>query len=193
MFCVLTGGGGRATQALNLLFTLSGVNFPSRPPYPERRLCRHTAVKSGINLIDTAPWYGHGKAEEVLGKALKGTVNNWVDNWVDNWVSNSGLRRAVAFDAGRGKREEGGEGKAVPHSHSDLVADTIQYQFLNYGLTGSYPLPTSRGPFGGHFFSFLFFVWHVLQASRARHTISTPRSDGTSRSRSGRSTSPRRG
>lgn len=32
----------------------------------------HTAVKSGINLIDTAPWYGHGKAEEVLGKALKG-------------------------------------------------------------------------------------------------------------------------
>lgn len=30
------------------------------------------AVKNGINLIDTAPWYGHGKAEEVLGEALKG-------------------------------------------------------------------------------------------------------------------------
>ena len=32
----------------------------------------HTALKNGINLIDTAPWYGHGKSERVLGKALKG-------------------------------------------------------------------------------------------------------------------------
>ena len=28
------------------------------------------AVKSGINLIDVAPWYGHGKAEKVLGKVF---------------------------------------------------------------------------------------------------------------------------
>ena len=27
-----------------------------------------TAVKSGVNYIDTAPWYGQGKSEEVLGK-----------------------------------------------------------------------------------------------------------------------------
>ncbi|XP_070566923.1 uncharacterized protein [Ptychodera flava] len=32
----------------------------------------HHAVKSGINYIDTAPWYGHGKSETVLGKALAG-------------------------------------------------------------------------------------------------------------------------
>lgn len=30
-----------------------------------------TAIKSGINYIDTAPWYGQGKSEEILGKALK--------------------------------------------------------------------------------------------------------------------------
>lgn len=30
------------------------------------------AVKKGINYIDTAPYYGQGKSEEVLGKALKG-------------------------------------------------------------------------------------------------------------------------
>eukprot|EP00041_Stephanoeca_diplocostata_P015474 m.295682 g.295682 ORF g.295682 m.295682 type:complete len:265 (+) comp20045_c0_seq1:133-927(+) len=30
------------------------------------------AIKSGINWVDTAPWYGHGKSEEVLGKGLKG-------------------------------------------------------------------------------------------------------------------------
>lgn len=29
------------------------------------------AVRSGINLIDAAPWYGHGQAEEFLGKAFK--------------------------------------------------------------------------------------------------------------------------
>jgi len=28
-------------------------------------------VKSGINYIDTAPWYGQGRSEEVLGRALK--------------------------------------------------------------------------------------------------------------------------
>ncbi|XP_071102601.1 uncharacterized protein [Haliotis cracherodii] len=32
----------------------------------------HQALKNGINVIDVAPWYGHGKAETVLGKALKG-------------------------------------------------------------------------------------------------------------------------
>lgn len=31
----------------------------------------HLALKSGINYIDTAPWYGNGRSEEVLGKALK--------------------------------------------------------------------------------------------------------------------------
>ncbi|XP_062510164.1 uncharacterized protein LOC134186264 [Corticium candelabrum] len=31
-----------------------------------------TAIRNGINLIDTAAWYGHGKSENVLGKALEG-------------------------------------------------------------------------------------------------------------------------
>lgn len=32
----------------------------------------HTAIENGINLIDVSPYYGHLKAEQVLGKALKG-------------------------------------------------------------------------------------------------------------------------
>ena len=32
----------------------------------------HESLKSGINYIDAAPWYGHGKAESVCGKAFKG-------------------------------------------------------------------------------------------------------------------------
>lgn len=31
-----------------------------------------TAVRKGINFIDTAAWYGHGKSETILGKALAG-------------------------------------------------------------------------------------------------------------------------
>lgn len=30
-----------------------------------------TALRSGINYIDTAPWYGHGTSEEILGECLK--------------------------------------------------------------------------------------------------------------------------
>jgi aryl-alcohol dehydrogenase-like predicted oxidoreductase len=32
----------------------------------------HHAIKSGINLVDVAPWYGHGAAERALGDALQG-------------------------------------------------------------------------------------------------------------------------
>jgi aryl-alcohol dehydrogenase-like predicted oxidoreductase len=32
----------------------------------------HTALELGINFIDVSPFYGYTKAEEVLGKALKG-------------------------------------------------------------------------------------------------------------------------
>jgi Predicted oxidoreductases (related to aryl-alcohol dehydrogenases) len=28
----------------------------------------HEALKQGINYIDTAPWYGQGRSEELLGK-----------------------------------------------------------------------------------------------------------------------------
>jgi L-galactose dehydrogenase len=31
----------------------------------------HQALNSGINFIDTAPWYGQGKSEAVLGQVYK--------------------------------------------------------------------------------------------------------------------------
>lgn len=36
----------------------------------------HTAIDNGINLIDVSPYYGHLKAEIVLGKALKDIKRN---------------------------------------------------------------------------------------------------------------------
>lgn len=41
--------------------------------------CKQTvlaAIKSGINYIDSAPWYGHGESESILGKALDGIPRN---------------------------------------------------------------------------------------------------------------------
>ncbi|CAH1977453.1 unnamed protein product [Acanthoscelides obtectus] len=38
----------------------------------ECRQVVHEAIKKGINYIDTGPWYGHGQAEEILGKCLEG-------------------------------------------------------------------------------------------------------------------------
>lgn len=32
----------------------------------------HLAIDSGINLVDTSPYYGGGKSEEIIGKGLKG-------------------------------------------------------------------------------------------------------------------------
>ena len=38
----------------------------------------HTAINSGITLIDTAPVYGFGRSEEIVGKALEGGLRERV-------------------------------------------------------------------------------------------------------------------
>src|ERR1700692_779667 len=38
----------------------------------------HTALHQGINLIDTAPVYGFGVSEEIVGAALEGLRNQVV-------------------------------------------------------------------------------------------------------------------
>ncbi|MDR2642622.1 MAG: aldo/keto reductase [Planctomycetaceae bacterium] len=35
----------------------------------------NTAIDNGVNLIDTAPMYGYGRSEEIIGKAIKGKRN----------------------------------------------------------------------------------------------------------------------
>ncbi|XP_078482191.1 uncharacterized protein LOC100186884 [Ciona intestinalis] len=55
----------------NMTFGCSALGSVYRPTN-EVESCAVTeaAIKSGINMIDTAPWYGHGKSETVLGKIL---------------------------------------------------------------------------------------------------------------------------
>lgn len=51
--------------------TLYAILFYSSFDENEAIKTVHEAIKNGINFIDTAPWYGQRKSEEILGRALK--------------------------------------------------------------------------------------------------------------------------
>jgi aryl-alcohol dehydrogenase-like predicted oxidoreductase len=45
---------------------------------PQAIAAIHAALDNGINLIDTAPMYGFGIAEEIVGKAIKGKRDKYI-------------------------------------------------------------------------------------------------------------------
>ncbi|XP_030755169.1 L-galactose dehydrogenase-like [Sitophilus oryzae] len=47
-------------------------NFYGEHDVEECKKVVYEAVRRGINLIDTAPWYGHGDSEKILGTCLEG-------------------------------------------------------------------------------------------------------------------------
>ena len=64
--------GSRVVSQLSLGVSAIGGCYGNPGGQEEATALIHEAIKRGINLIDAAPWYGHGKAESVLGEALKG-------------------------------------------------------------------------------------------------------------------------
>ena len=64
--------GSRLVSQLTFGASAFGGAFGNPGGVEDAKAILHKAVRSGINLIDVAPWYGHGKAESVLGEALKG-------------------------------------------------------------------------------------------------------------------------
>lgn len=65
------GTTGRSVSILSFGASSIGSVFRETNDEESIAVVRH-ALKSGINLIDTAAWYGFGKSERILGKALKG-------------------------------------------------------------------------------------------------------------------------
>ncbi|XP_045167400.1 uncharacterized protein LOC123530713 [Mercenaria mercenaria] len=63
------GNTGMSVSALSLGASSFGSVFRDTDDAESLQVLE-LAVRSGINLIDTAPWYGHGKSETVLGKGL---------------------------------------------------------------------------------------------------------------------------
>ncbi|MFD0312893.1 aldo/keto reductase [Streptomyces flavalbus] len=53
---------------------LGAMNFGQigRTTQDEATAIVDAALESGVNLIDTADWYGHGESEEMVGKAIAG-------------------------------------------------------------------------------------------------------------------------
>ena len=64
--------GSRVVSQLTYGASALGGVFGSSASREEAKALVHKAIRSGINLIDVAPWYGHGAAESVLGEALQG-------------------------------------------------------------------------------------------------------------------------
>jgi len=65
---------GRDGRLVSLLsFGASSLSGSFRADCTEAESCAVVvaAVKAGINVIDTAAWYGHGESERILGRALK--------------------------------------------------------------------------------------------------------------------------
>lgn len=63
--------GSRMVSQLTFGASAFGGAFGNAGSVEDARAVLTKAIKSGINLIDTAPWYGHGKSEMVLGEALR--------------------------------------------------------------------------------------------------------------------------
>ena len=69
----------------------------------------HTAVDNGINFIDVSPYYGHYKAETVLGKALKEIerdryylstkVGRYGENGVNTWDYSAKRVKASIYES----------------------------------------------------------------------------------------------
>ena len=60
---------GRSSLEVSAL-CLGTMNFGSRTDEEEAIRIVHAAIDAGINFIDTANVYGHGRSEEIVGKAL---------------------------------------------------------------------------------------------------------------------------
>lgn len=54
------------------------------------------AIRSGINYIDTAPFYGQGRSEKIIGKALKGVPRE--SYYIATKVARYGLKIEDQFD-----------------------------------------------------------------------------------------------
>src|SRR6266446_2455976 len=68
----------------------------------------HAAIDHGINLIDTAPMYGFGKSEELVGDALKGLRDKVVlaTKCGMVWYKKEGDKFFDANETGRAENEE---------------------------------------------------------------------------------------
>merc|ERR1711936_227428 len=72
------------------------MGYPDAGGLEEIYQCIEQALKAGLNYIDTAPFYGQGKSEEVLGKALRRVPRHTY--FIGTKVGRYGATWETAFD-----------------------------------------------------------------------------------------------
>lgn len=85
------------------------------------------AIRSGINYVDTAPWYGQGKSEEILGRALAGIPREAY--YIATKIGRYEKEVSKQMDFTAKKTRESVE-KSLKLLQLDYV-DVIQVRFLN--------------------------------------------------------------
>jgi len=125
----ILGNTGLKVSALSLgASSLGGVFKPVDESQAIRTV--HTALELGINFIDVSPFYGYTKAEEVLGKALKGIPRNRyylatkVGRYGDAEFDFSAKRSAASID--ESLRRLGIDYVDIIQSHDNEYADLKQ-------------------------------------------------------------------
>lgn len=102
---------------------LGTMMFGAATEEPEAASIIATAAEQGVNFIDTADAYNAGRAEEIIGRAIRGTRQNWV------------VATKVAFPMGPSLHERGLSRKwislAVEGSLRRLGTDYIDIYYLH--------------------------------------------------------------
>lgn len=108
----------------------------------------HAAIDAGINLIDTAPGYGRGHSEEVVGKAIKGVPRDKVlisTKCGIVWEGKEGgyMHTLDGLDYYR-NLEPGSMRREAESSMKRMGIDYIDVLFTHWQSLESFPTPIER-------------------------------------------------
>lgn len=107
----------------------------------------HSALDGGINWVDTAPVYGFGHSEEVVGRALKGRRNNVAlsTKCALQWDNKKGTFH-FSRDGHEVYRDLSAQGlrRDLENSLKRLGTDYIDVYYTHWQDKGSSPVPISE-------------------------------------------------
>jgi D-threo-aldose 1-dehydrogenase len=121
------GASGLSVSTLG--FGAAGIgNLYTAVDEPAAQAAVHAALTAGINLFDTAPYYGHGLSEERLGRALRGIPRD---------------RFAVSTKVGR-VLDEGAEARTEADGFAITTTRRARFDYTRAGVLRSFESSLQR-------------------------------------------------
>lgn len=93
----------------------------------------HAAIDEGVNLIDTAPIYGFGLSEEIVGKAIRGRRDRVVLATKCGMVANTREGRHMTNADASGPKEHGHIGVYI-HLHPASIRREVEASLARLGV-----------------------------------------------------------